>query len=216
MKQLNLRYMLNLWCSLLILITLLVLQGLTEGCSKKPYEPSQNNTNTTPIWPLSVGSLWNYQAISFDSTGQIIEIDTFLIRIYRDSVIGDTTWYFDQPAPFGYGYTNLADGVWERGIGQDPTFLLAKFPALVGDKWETRGGLYSAEVAGVSAQISVPAGSFVTLYYLWSPKYQNFEIQHYYFAPGVGLIRLELEEQRTNGTWYLSYRLELKNYTLVN
>lgn len=184
------------------------------GCSKNPEEPTPPPEPQKPIMALAVGNYFVYREIEFDSTGRVVQIDTFEIRFYRDSIIDGETWYYTTPTGANRIYSNQADGLWQK-ILRDGPWLLAKYPTVPGDKWETVMGMYSAETIAKSQSTSVPAGSFDCVFYCWTPRYESFGPVRHWLCPGIGLVRSEEESQRRNGTWYLSNRSELMKYEIV-
>lgn len=145
------------------------------------------------IMPLAVGNMWVFQVNALDTSVNAmrrIGIDTF--RVVRDTTIANSRWY-ELRGLQSDGYAiNWTNGCWFAVPGSDP-FLFAKYPAAVGDTFTSVIGGVEAryQVVATGAEITVPAGRFFCYHYRQriGPRGPT---SNYYFAPGVGLVKLEI------------------------
>jgi|AntAceMinimDraft_17_1070374.scaffolds.fasta_scaffold87198_2 hypothetical protein len=74
------------------------------------------------------------------------------------------------------------------------------------------------KVVEVDREITVPSGTFATVVYELSDVYEddpeNSTRERYYMAPGVGLVRWEMDLKGESGEWVLDMRDDLFSYNL--
>lgn len=185
------------------------------GCSDSvnPEDYFQNN----PI-PLKIGNSWNYLLTNYDSTETISYTHNNLENVITDTVISNMRWYSLNSSPKGEWFTNKADGYWgfvkannQNKLIKDTTFLIFKYPTVVGDKYR------DYEVVAVDEEVVVPAGKFncvhITVRYPHSNNYllDSFEIL---FKPGLGKVKWMQIGKRAGNKKYVVYKSELSSYSL--
>jgi hypothetical protein len=183
----------HIWLTILILLML--------GCGKSEQEQSRPVAKMPAavggILPLKIGNNWIYELYGMDTTSnrmRVFKIDTF--SVIGDTLINDSLWYvLDGLGEDSTMARNIENGLWFLRKGRPP-FLFAKYPAVLGDKYNTVSEAVelSTEVISTGARINVPAGPFTCF------KYQQIvdpphAINNFYFAPGVGLIKMDILDQ---------------------
>jgi hypothetical protein len=136
------------------------------------------------------------------NTMRIFKIDTF--KVLGDSVMGGVKWFeIDGLGPDRGFMTNTGDGLYFGRYGAEP-FLFAKYPAQLGDTFTIAMGPVEAvnKVVGVDLETVVPAGTFFCYKYQQKVGARQFTT-NFYFAPGVGLIKMEILD--ASGTEAIAY-----------
>jgi hypothetical protein len=197
-------------------LIILFVAVLAMGCGKGKEEaardadttrPAEQGTTTTPaggpagvgdiIMPLQAGNQWVFQIIALDTTVNALrpfKVDTF--SVIRDTFVGNTYWYeIDGLGPDRGFAVNWKDGLWFVRPPDEP-FLLAKYPAVLGDEYVSFiGGIKATtKVVALDAKITVPAGTYFCYKYQQSVAPEPM-ITNYYFAPGVGLVKMEIMDK---------------------
>ena len=186
-----------------IIYTLLVL--FLAGCGGEEGEPDadtrqgiiETRVGTGKIIPLAAGHKWIYEVRALDTTVNALRafrVDTF--HVVRDTIINNGQWFEIDGLGRDRGFgTNLPDGFWYARPGENP-FLFAKYPAAVGDTFTSTIGEIEAKttVAATDLKISTSAGDFYCYKYMQKIGPQEMTT-NYYFAPGVGLIKMEIMDQ---------------------
>ena len=92
-------------------------------------------------------------------------------------------------------------------------WLEAKYPGLPGFTWQVESSQRNINI--IDTLISVTAGSFMCYYYgdiTNTPK--GWEYSNIYYSAKVGLIKRETYVDETADVKYLSYSLELIDFTI--
>jgi hypothetical protein len=172
---------------------------------------------TNPLFPLSVGSLWVYQAqagpehvevVVLEETKSILGIDATVVRdtVTEDGEVTEDTfdwygqdaagnvWYLGEDTKeYEGGVVVSTAGSWEAGVdGAEPGIIMEASP-LVGDTY--RQEFYEgeaedmAEVVRVGQSESVPFGSMTGLVVTkeWTPLEPGVAEEKYY-ASGIGVV----------------------------
>jgi hypothetical protein len=141
------------------------------------------------IMPLALGNMWSHEVVTTDSYSGDVWIDTCVQSVSGVTLIDNVRWY-DLVSPCGKvgQKANLSDGLWTR-LGPDEIYLIAKYPANVGDEWTRPGSSTRYLVASLDTKVSVPAGEFSCVVYRWSDEPNHYFGGSYYYSPGVGMIR---------------------------
>lgn len=194
---------------LLFIVMILLLVGCgSEETANRQEEPApvaiaETETDTNQeappplagvdLMPLEIGNIWVYELSTIDTTtGELTvnKIDTF--RVENDTAIGGETFYkISGMGPRGTLATNREDGFWINGPMGNP-LMLAKFPGVEGDDFSMTVGpqLIQNTLVKTGLKIEVPAGEFYCYQYsqiLGSIRRTTYN----YFAPGVGLVKME-------------------------
>lgn len=182
----------------LILVICLIGCGSEDGDSEASKSVIETREGKAKIFPLEIGVSWIYEVKTLDTAVnalRVIRVDT--LSIIDDTIIDGTKWYeIDGLAgEKAYG-TNWQDGLYYARSGQKP-FLFAKYPAEVGDTFTSTIGQIEAKstVAATGLEIKVPAGTFYCHQYTQVVGPQKVTT-NYYFAPGMGLIKMEVIDRR--------------------
>jgi len=179
----------------LIVITLIGCGGnKDESDSDTSKSVIETRVGMTKILPLEVGTKWIYQVSGFDTTVNQLrpfKVDTF--NVAGDTTINHVVWY----EIYGLGgdhalATNLGDGLYYAHFGYQP-FLFVKYPINVGDTFSSNIGQIHAitQLVADDIELHVPAGDFYCYKYAQAAGPQKV-MTNYYFAPGVGLIKMEI------------------------
>lgn len=176
---------------------------LLIGCSEKeksddefatPDFLAQKREGKTKLIPFDINIEWVYEMHALDTSThsmRIFKIDTF--KVISDTMIGGTSWYEIDGLGQDKGFmSNQNEGLYFAQYGSEP-FLWAKYPAELGDTFTVTMGTFEArnQLTAVDLETIVPAGIF------YCHKYQQKIgpkgiTTNFYFAPGVGLIKMEI------------------------
>jgi hypothetical protein len=108
---------------------------------------------------------------------------------------------FDNPQP----PTSLAD-----------FSLTLPYPTQKGHQYQADGADY--EVIAIDREVTVPAGTFQTVVYEITEQYSDDPMdkdrQRFFMAPGVGLVRWEMDVPNEDGRWVLDSRDDLFSFSL--
>jgi hypothetical protein len=172
----------------------------------------ETRVGTGKIIPLAAGHKWIYEVRALDTTVNALRafrVDTF--HVVRDTTINNGRWFeidgLDRDRGLG---TNLPDGFWYARAGENP-FLFAKYPAAIGDTFTSKIGRVEAKttVVATDLKITTAAGDFFC--YKYVQKIGPMEMTtHYYFAPGVGLIKMEIMDQSGKSVMAENRLIEIK------
>lgn len=184
-----------------------------SGCEKLTF---QGTGRPAVMMPLVVGNTWSYLLSEYDTTGALVDSFTFSRAILSDTVISAEHWYDIDPIRSNcYCYCNRDDGVWIQTSGVTP-FLIAKYPAEIGEQWLAVDGAYIIEVTGVGVAGVVPAGTFVGYEYKWyraSPSAVFDEIREFW-CPGIGNVSERFYNKNRFGFLMLESKRELVRYSI--
>jgi len=179
----------------LITITLLLVFAFLGCKDDNIVEPP---IDTSVIVPLKVGNTWTYQFTMSDSLGNVWASFSQSTSIVSDTIISGRQTYVFSSGDF---FWNDDTGFWAQTSGKPPS-LVYKYPANVGESY----GLLNTVICKDST-INTPKGSFKCYGY-------TFGIANSYVAPGIGVIKTEYFQNRSNGSTYLFQKEELINYQI--
>jgi hypothetical protein len=149
------------------------------------------------IMPLELGNWWSYNVYGLDTaqnTLRPILLDTLMV--ISDTTVNQERWFHIGGLQGTEGWViNREDGFWFAPPGQKP-FLFAKYPAEVGDTFSSVIGSVNAHttVEGIGVEVKSPAGTYYCYKYSQRVEPSN-AITNYYFAPGVGLVKMEIMDR---------------------
>ena len=194
------------------LLCLLPLALLFIACSDD--NKGTNPTQTQEVWPLKVGNQWVGEDTEVDSAGNILRVDTTILAVSKDTVIGGERWYIitvngnrDPEVPI---LASRSDGLWAGGPSGG---LFLKYPAAVNDTFMM--GSQVVVVESVHDTVTVPAGTFVCLNYKWpEPSTSERPYQLHYYSPGIGGIKAVEYRKTAGGYIYPNFQSVLISYTL--
>ncbi len=187
----------NAFLAAIVILTLL-------GCSSKKESEEEPSIDITPgqrvgniIMPLEIGNMWVYNIYGLDTANnqlRVIKVDT--LSVVSDSIINRDRWYYIGGLQRTEGWVqNRKDGFWFALPGTQP-FLFAKYPAQAGDTFTSLIGSSTARttVAGTGVEVKSPAGTYYCYKYVQKVAPMDV-ITNYYFAPGVGLVKMEIMDR---------------------
>ena len=167
------------------------------------------------LWPLKVGNEWTYENQVLDPAGAVLQYDTTVFQVAKDTVVEGATWYIltlngardSEVLPC----RSRSDGVWAWDGAS--AFLFWKYPAAVGDSWIILTDTAAIEAVGES--VTVPAGTFTCVNYKWTGSRDPDRVyQYHYMSPGVGRVKSD-EYYKTAGDFvYVHFRDLLISYSL--
>ena len=197
----------------LTLILLLSIAALLPACSNNNDNDVTQGEPAVKIMPLAISNEWDFNVVRVDSLGDTIQSLAQSMVIIGDTTVSGVTWYeyrmgFNQESgPFPM-MASKADGLWAKGPDStDLPYLLAKYPASVGDTWKNADETDTFYVEAVDLSVTVPAGSYDCIKY--AIHRPDGDSTHSYFSPGVGLVKQTFFA--TDGS---QVRTELKSVTL--
>jgi hypothetical protein len=147
--------------------------------------------------PLTIKNSWTYQ-IDGSVLNSLIPFSKDTWMITSDSIISGERWYCMQNRGL---FTNRSDGVYLWLKGAQAPGLLIVYPSKIGTAFRNSYGDSTVCVAE-GIQVKVEAGEFsCNLYKSFQSPYRYINgVRHLadssladiYFAPGVGMVRLDL------------------------
>ena len=182
------------------------------SCNKSGETPTGGSTEPvielTGPFPLHVGNSWTYRVSSFDAKGNNLgNSGSFTYQIDHDTTVSGERLYYFGSNGVGLYYLNRSTGVWNYNKG---TFLpLLKYPSSKNTWYTSTGG--NMRVVSVDSTIVVPKGRYSCYQYRLSQSTPAFD---YYFASGVGLVRIDFFDVADSVGTYVATRYELADYTL--
>ncbi len=155
---------------------------------------TNSNANPTDLIPLTLGNMWTYKDIKYDTTGALVDASTYMVTSAKDSVLYGRLmhhaagWYTNADSGviqyFGYSTTGI------NGPLDTASYfgLFLKYPVVKGASYYSPLG--GVSVPSIDTMINVPAGSFHCIRYnfhsMLALKYELFD---YYVCPGVGIVK---------------------------
>ena len=159
-------------------ILILMIFVIIVGCNDTNVNPKTNNPNTdiskTEIWTLKVGNYWKYSSHEYSSARNefISTIDTITYRIIDTININNKTWFtMNINGKDQFYCNNQSDGFWiinvksEHDTNFPNSFLLFKYPAVVGDAVINPLKGDSLITKNINYPVSNSLGSFSSIYY---------------------------------------------------
>lgn len=148
-------------------------------------------TEPVEIMPLAVGNQWVYHTVRSDTMGNVTRNTYDTVRVTGTEVIAEETWFIVN-GEGNYNYINRSDGLWKAC---SKNVLYIKFPVRLGEYYTTGTSMDYCSPPGFSVVstdtvITVPAGTFRCITYLWG-DYGGYYNHVYHYAPNVGLIRYD-------------------------
>ena len=154
--------------------------------------------DTSVILPLKVGNIWTYQCTMTDSLGSMFASFSQSTSIVSDTLLnGRRTFLFST----GDYFWNENSGFWIQSPGKQP-LLVYKYPANLGESY---GQLIT--VIFKDSTINTPKGNFNCYGY-------SSGIAITSVAPGIGKVKSEYFQNRSDGSTYLFQKEELINYQI--
>ena len=205
-------------------IVLLFLILVNISCES---DTSGGPVQTDAIVPLDIGYTWKYKDTKFESTGEVSRMDQFERKI-TDTVTIDGLMLY-KLGNFTF-VQNRADGFYKGFNHTLSMVLVAKYPASVGERFgrdtirlaslpnpDLDSAVGEAVVISTGTSVTVPAGTFTAyqyeiVYFLESTGQKLFKEVRYY-TPQIGEIKTERYEYKSDGSTWVSSRLELLEYT---
>lgn len=192
-----------------ILSVFTILVFLLIGCSKD--QPTKPANISQYLMPLKVGNSWSYKYYQYDpSTDDTTEVEEITWIITGTKTI-ENSQYFVFNNDDGVAQ-NRNEGLFTAGY--DPDLggffddLFFKYPIASGQVYTyypIEEEVDSIRIKVTEETIAVPAGVFNCYAYQFIDRsYESI----FYFAPGVGLIRLKNYEYEGEHAILLSYNLK--------
>ncbi|MGE9290049.1 MAG: hypothetical protein ACQKBT_03610 [Puniceicoccales bacterium] len=195
------------------------------------------------IQPRAEESRWDYSSYYFvdgevyssgSSRERVVEVrEIDGVTIFRVEFLMDWRGLFDRlvgtplnPEDYLY-YWEYFDAQGSHNFSEDfedpqaPTSLdqfslTLPFPVEEGHQYVADSTEY--EVVGVDQEVTVPAGTFETVVYqmvnFYSEDPMDKDRQRFFMAPGVGLVRWEMDVADEQGRWVLDSRDDLYSLSL--
>ncbi len=168
------------------------------------------------VKPLRVGHAWIGTVTSYDSSGAITRTQKMSERIVADTLIDNERWAIAQ---FIRGndsseyrlFTYRGWNLWSRPMSVDRTELLepelwAISPCAVGDTFRTVNNRLKV-VKSEDKRLNLHVGEYACIVY--RTIYPDSSYRDEYYAPSLGLARMESYRRRADGMPYLEWRYEL-------
>ncbi|MGA2296122.1 MAG: hypothetical protein ABSG15_01060 [FCB group bacterium] len=205
---------------ILLLVRVLFLTSILgcKSCTKSdsPVSPTISGV----LIPLKIGNKWIYQDKQFDNPiNPKIGKDT--LYIIKDTIINGETWYI----PYGeinIPCINRSDGFYSMLPDSLQNFnitLLFKYPANIGDMWNTgdsnREGNYT--LLSKNDTVTVTAGTFICYKYQSESQFSDillYQKSLFWICPGIGEIKIEDWESFDTNKLSLYHSSELLSYEL--
>jgi hypothetical protein len=173
------------------------------GCSSKK-ESEEPSIDISPgqrvgniIMPLEIGNMWVYNIYGLDTaSNQLREILVDTLAVVHDTIINRERWFYIGGLQRTKGWvSNRKDGFWFALPGGLP-FLFAKYPAQPGDTFSSLIGstMTHTTLEGTGEEVKSPAGTYYCYKYVQKVVPSDI-ITNYYFAPGVGMVKMEIMDR---------------------
>ena len=186
-----------------LLIIFIVLLAISCG-TKDPLEP----VKPAVILPLAQGNVWTYSYVIYDSLGFITQSSILTREVTRQVAVGDETRseltsVIEGQAPTIKYVVNRSDGLWQADSEAGEPYFGIKYPGKVNDLYtgtsSLLGGNLTVTIAGVGENVTTPAGEYSCYRYTWSFLLFGVLLEGTeYWAPNVGLMRMEVTATRTS------------------
>ena len=186
-----------------LVVICIVLLAVSCG-TKDPLEP----VKTPVILPLAEGNIWTYSYIVYDSLGFITQNTVLTREITRKVAVGDETWSeltsVDGGNPPAVKFVvNRSEGLWQADSEAGDPYFGIKYPGKVNDLYtgtsSLLGGNLTVTIAGIGENVTTPAGEYSCYRYTWSFLLFGVLLEGTeYWAPNVGLMRMEVTATRTS------------------
>ncbi len=184
------------------------------GCNQNA--PTQLQYRESSLMPLQEGNRWDYRSYSLSPGNLKSAVREYHWKIVEPVLINGERYYrsfFTQEgaeAPASV-IRNTSNGLfiafYDSTTQHFVAPLLFKYPAREGEIY-----FFGKEIAVSSATVTTPAGTFNCLAYQMTEG--RFRIT-YYFAPGVGMVRSEMEYPDSQSGELISEYSDLLDYRLL-
>jgi hypothetical protein len=137
---------------------------------------------------------------------------SFMDRLLGVSLDAEDVWYYWEYVDASGSHDHSVDSAEAAPKSLDDFELTLPYPVEVGHQYQIDTSEY--EVIDVERVVESPAGTFKCVVYqiLWDECNEPTR-ERLYLAPGVGVVRWEMDEKTESG-WVLSMRDELLRYDL--
>ncbi len=193
------------------------------SCSKNNNTGSGLPLTTSGVIPLSVGNYWQYNKISYDSTGSPIDTTTDEIDILGETGINGVIYYQQNQTSItninsSSFFVNVDSNTLEK-IDSSTTYTFFKrvsTDSTAIDSWadtvtsQCKGHNY---LYGFTGTTNIDGYSCLrNVVYVNNCTGFNFEQWVYYVQYGFGFVRIEHYVLNQSGSFYLQFAEDLKNY----
>lgn len=184
------------------------------------YSCDDSTTNSyfpNRLIPFKLNNSWEYVHFFYDTSGNVISLDTTITQVVKDTVISGIRFYKYGNYSIDH-YTTKEDGIWLYEFHLDSTeehSLYFKYSCKKGDTYPFILGRPHAVVSILSTNqsVQVEAGTFSCILYRFDleglDSYLNI-----YIAPGIGIVKYENFQARKSGTIYKRAEERLVSYHL--
>ncbi len=177
--------------------------------------PAKNDTlNMNGIKPLKSGNIWKYLYKRYDNKGTLLISVIVVDSVLKDTLIDKSRWFITSMRDTAW-QSNFSDGLRMSKIGSIPVieWLEAKYPGTTGFTWQVEAS--QRNINNIDTTINVTAGTFRCYYYGdFTNTLKGWEYSNIFYTAKVGLIKRETFLEETAGVKYLSYSLELIDFTI--
>jgi len=202
-------------CIFLVLISYLF---LIQSCEEESTNPPNDNLE---IIPLKVGNYWKAIYTEYNTQGSVIEIDTVLSFIDKDTILNKEKVYRlnqsqnNPPDEYNIPFLlNRQDGCYILLLVDETILnLYLKYPAKKGDVYSFIYNTVSVEEININH--TVKAGSFKCYKYkseLVGEFGDIIQRAFLYYSPGIGQLSTENYDVDDNNDLYLESKWELIEY----
>ncbi len=191
-----------------ILVALLAGTMIVGGCGDDdPAAPSPSAL----LVPMAMGNQWTYAAQEYDTNAQLRDSKTVINTVIADTMIKGERWYFvndDRATPT----KTTSEGVYYWDTEAATARLYLASPAMAGSSYTKGNQRYT--VAAPSSSVTVPAGTFNAVQILATDSNIPSISSMLWVAPGVGLVKMEVNYTLSTQATVTVSRLQLTSYTL--
>ena len=160
------------------------------GCTKS--NPVSSDRSDVGIIPLTIGNMWSYDGVAYDTTGAVAETFGELMDVRGDSILFGHHMYSYESWNANTDSGLIAFGGFSYEPDPPPPHdtlvsfeLVYQYPTERGASYQSFGSTVS--VASTDTVIVVPAGSFHCIDYKWYS--QAILLDEVYICPGVGRVK---------------------------
>ena len=192
-----------------ILVALLAGTMIIGGCGDddSPAAPS----SSALLMPMAMGNTWTYASQEYDTNAQLRDSKTVINTVVADTMIKGERWYFlnnDRATPT----KTTSDGVYYWDMEANTARLYLASPAMVGSSYTKGNQRYT--VSSPSVSVTVPAGTFNAVQILATDSNIPSVSSLIWVAPGVGLVKMEVNYTLSSQAAVTVSRLELTSHSL--
>ncbi len=167
-------------------------------------------TNNDEILPLKIGNYWKFDAVGYDTLGNILEQSTITFKVVSDTIINNEIVYIMEIGESNIqkgtaAFIKRADGVYT--YEKHNTYLEVKYPVSIGEKFNAAKDTVIVESTNFNYVTTI--GNFSCYQYTWSYSDRKESL---YFKPSVGYVANEIFRRTVSGRYYLVSKMVLKEY----